>query len=396
MFRKKIEPLKIFNSIPVSEENRSDFNDSLNRINITRAKYTTTTFIVMEALLIIISFALKRIYLNYIILYAVMLSAMSAFYIVFKKFGANISYYRTPINFTGLVFAGFILCWCALISLLDLSSGGQFTVYAIALFAIAVTPLYKPASLALVYLIVHVFFLAAFPHFDKSGVIPFNIAVNSTTAVIFSWLIAFMRYRNHAIQFNNELLIQGKNNELEQINNELKEANKKLEKISQIDGLTGVYNRYMFDYTISLDWERCRRQFAPLSLLMIDIDFFKIYNDHYGHQAGDECLRQVARIIVSCVESSSNIVARYGGEEFAVIFPYMKKDCVYQIGEKMRKMVEERAILNEYSPISRYLTISLGVYTILPSDQITLYDLIKNADVALYKAKKQRNNIVVA
>lgn len=205
-----------------------------------------------------------------------------------------------------------------------------------------------------------------------------------------------MRYKNYEEDFNNRKIIQEKSDELNRVNKELEAVNRKLEKLSQTDGLTGTFNRLVFDRTMKTEWDRCRRHLIPLSLIMIDIDFFKAYNDNYGHQAGDNCLRKVSGVLISCARRSSDIVARYGGEEFAVIIPHIGKDKVLQFAEQLRKGVEQLDIPHEYSSVSNHITISLGVHTTIPSEASSVEEFIRIADRALYEAKKKRNNLVAA
>lgn len=269
-------------------------------------------------------------------------------------------------------------------------------VYIFAVISVAVTPLFEPVVLLLIYLPVHTAFIVLLPIASFPSGIPFGNIANSTTFIIISWIISLMRYRQQAIAFNNAKLIEGKNSELNRINIELQETNHMLEKLARIDGLTGIYNRSVFDLTMKLEWDRCKRQFEPLSLLMIDIDFFKAFNDHYGHQAGDDCIRQVAGVLSSCAKRASDTVARYGGEEFAVILPCTGRNHAEIIAEQIRGKVEELAIPHGFSCTSKYVTISLGVYTAIPINVIPIEEFIKNADLALYGAKKYRNNVVVS
>src|SRR5690606_14676685 len=140
--------------------------------------------------------------------------------------------------------------------------------------------------------------------------------------------ISRIRYTNYVEDFEYKKIIKEKSDELERVNRELAEANRKLEKLSQTDSLTGIFNRSVLDRTIKAEWDRCKRHGIPLSMIMVDIDFFKEYNDNYGHLAGDNCIRRVARLLKTCLKRSSDIVARYGGDEFAVILPHMNKDNV--------------------------------------------------------------------
>ena len=140
--------------------------------------------------------------------------------------------------------------------------------------------------------------------------------------------------------------------------------------------------------------DRWRPHSIPLTLMMIDIDFFKSFNDNYGHQAGDDCIRDVARLLRASAQRSSDVVARYGGDEFAIILPHMEKEEAYQFAEQIRKRVLELAVPHEYSSVSPYLTISVGVHTIVPSDQSSIEECIKTADEAQYKKKKSHNKVV--
>ncbi len=203
-----------------------------------------------------------------------------------------------------------------------------------------------------------------------------------------------MRYRKQLEDFNNKKIIKEKSRELNRVNLELKEANQKLERISQTDSLTGIYNRLVFDRDIEAKWESCKKDSVALSLILVDIDFFKEYNDNYGHQAGDTCLKQVTETMSNCIKRSSDIVARYGGEEFAVILPDMVEADALELAEIMRKKIEELNISHLFSSACKYVTISLGVHSVIPSDEMSMEKFIKITDNALFKAKKENRNRV--
>jgi diguanylate cyclase (GGDEF)-like protein/PAS domain S-box-containing protein len=176
--------------------------------------------------------------------------------------------------------------------------------------------------------------------------------------------------------------------------NTLKEANERLERLSALDGLTGVANRRCFDETIQREWTRLQRTKDFLSLIMCDVDFFKLFNDTYGHHDGDDCLKLVARAMKGTARRGGDCVARYGGEEFAVIMPVTGKKSANYIAEKIRQNVEKRAIAHSKSAVAPFVTLSLGVATIVPDDQGTPELLIKCADQALYLAKSSGRNCV--
>jgi len=178
--------------------------------------------------------------------------------------------------------------------------------------------------------------------------------------------------------------------------NTLKEANERLERLSTLDGLTGVDNRRSFDQTIQQEWKRMQRTKDFLSLIMCDVDFFKLFNDTYGHQSGDDCLKSVARAMKGIARRGGDCVARYGGEEFAVILPVTGKKNAVFIAEKIRQIVEKKAIAHGKSSVAPFVTLSLGVATVIPDDQGTPELLIKCADEALYLAKSSgRNRVMV-
>lgn len=165
-------------------------------------------------------------------------------------------------------------------------------------------------------------------------------------------------------------------------------ANKELVRISSSDGLTGVANRRFFDETIALEWRRARRHSNSIAMLMCDVDFFKLFNDTYGHQAGDDCLRKVATAISLNTERPSDLVARYGGEEFVVVLPETTIGGALMVAEKIRQAIRELNIAHESSPGGR-VTMSIGIASAAPGFDNPPDDLIHAADKALYRAKRE-------
>ncbi|MCF6235061.1 MAG: diguanylate cyclase [Gammaproteobacteria bacterium] len=178
---------------------------------------------------------------------------------------------------------------------------------------------------------------------------------------------------------------------LDVVHKELKEKNAELERISLEDGLTGISNRRSFDLFLQKEWDRAIRDKTNIGLVMIDIDHFKGYNDHYGHQGGDDCLRQVASALAEVVGRPGDMVARYGGEEFVVVLPNTDIQGAGLIAEKLRQKVENLALPHNYSATANYVSISLGVAGVLPTDSVP-DELIKLADNALYEAKESGRN----
>lgn len=173
---------------------------------------------------------------------------------------------------------------------------------------------------------------------------------------------------------------------------DLKEANQRLAELSTTDPLTGIANRRQFDQTLAVEWKRAQRQQQPLSLLMLDVDMFKAYNDHYGHQAGDECLRAIAVALRSCCQRSGDLLARYGGEEFVLIADADQAGAL-QFAEKLRSAVEDIKLAHARSP-SGQVTASIGLATLVPDPTTSPDTLLRLADEALYQAKADGRNRV--
>lgn len=172
---------------------------------------------------------------------------------------------------------------------------------------------------------------------------------------------------------------------------ELQLLNRKLEALSLTDSLTGNANRRHFDSTLRLEWQRAQRLGQPLALAMLDVDWFKHYNDHYGHPAGDDCLRLIAQTLTTTVCRSSDLVARYGGEEFAFIAPMTGGAGALEIAHKVVHAVAALALPHRDSPLG-YVTLSIGVVAMHPNPADTPERLLQRADAALYQAKTQGRN----
>ncbi|AKU12052.1 response regulator receiver modulated diguanylate cyclase [Azoarcus sp. CIB] len=174
----------------------------------------------------------------------------------------------------------------------------------------------------------------------------------------------------------------------------LDEANRELTRLSAFDGLTGIANRRTFDVTLSREWRRSARSGAPISLMVVDVDCFKQFNDAYGHQVGDECLKAVARALAGNTRRPIDLVARYGGEEFAVVLPDTDAQGAAIVAESMRRAVEALAITHRHSTAARVVTVSVGIAVTKPerSDDGGFATLLARADEALYRAKRDGRN----
>lgn len=180
---------------------------------------------------------------------------------------------------------------------------------------------------------------------------------------------------------------------LETLTEELKIANQQLQQLVLIDPLTGIANRRLFDERFKTEWRRALLEKQPISLILLDLDFFKHYNDAYGHLAGDDCLRRVAEALSANVYRTGDLVARVGGEEFSILLPNADRTDVLAVAEAIRSEIFELNIKHERSPYQR-MTASVGATTMLPDKKTTPDVLIAMADGAMYQAKASgRNNV---
>lgn len=167
----------------------------------------------------------------------------------------------------------------------------------------------------------------------------------------------------------------------------------RLEEMTQTDGLTNLANRRRFDEALNEEWRRARRTETPVSLIMIDIDFFKHFNDNYGHLEGDICLKKVSAVLAKTGNRPGDLVARFGGEEFVVLLSGAASDAAQMLAERLRSAVSNLKVKHEYSETADHVTISLGIASVIPGhEQNNPQVLISLADTALYQAKKNGRN----
>ncbi len=175
---------------------------------------------------------------------------------------------------------------------------------------------------------------------------------------------------------------------------ELKKLRDQMKANSMRDGLTEIANKRKFEEVLRAEWSRGDRYQEPLALLLLDIDFFKNFNDKYGHLEGDDCLKKVAKALQEHLKRGTDLVARWGGEEFACILSNTTEEGALQVAEELRQKVENLKIVHETSDISEYVTISAGVAIMTPDKQLHHDEIVKKADEALYKAKQNGRNRV--
>lgn len=223
-------------------------------------------------------------------------------------------------------------------------------------------------------------FLAWFAAYKTLNSYDLYILLYFFTTVVICGAIALLVERQDKLLFLHKVVLLHRVEAQEDINNELS-------LLSQIDGLSGLANRRYFDQMLVQEWSRAQRDKTMLSIIFIDIDFFKIYNDTYGHLAGDECIKKVSLALSSVVVRPADLVARYGGEEFIVLLPNTEVEGAVHIAEQMLSVVDRAKIPHKGSLILENVSVSIGVASCTPLKSIQATDLINAADMALYQAK---------
>jgi diguanylate cyclase (GGDEF)-like protein len=182
--------------------------------------------------------------------------------------------------------------------------------------------------------------------------------------------------------------------ENEQLLSHLQGINNRLIELSVIDELTQIANRRSLDETLEKEWLRSKRMKSPISILMIDVDYFKQFNDEFGHIKGDECLRYIAKFLKENMNRPGDFLARYGGEEFCIIMPETNLNGAVSFAEKIHSGIRELKISNPRSEVSKYVTVCIGIASVVPAVEESYMDLIYTSDKALYKAKNEGRNII--
>ncbi|MDG2990708.1 PAS domain S-box protein [Candidatus Synechococcus calcipolaris G9] len=230
---------------------------------------------------------------------------------------------------------------------------------------------------------------------QSGGWLIFPLVINHQT-----WgTLTLQRYDEHPNWQDHEIaLAQSVVNQLAvairqaQLYRDLQHANAELSRLATIDGLTQIANRRHFDLHLSQEWQRCLREQACLSLVLCDVDYFKPYNDHYGHQAGDDCLIQIAQTLAQAARRSTDLIARYGGEEFALVLPNTDLDGTLRVIHKIQEALHRLNIPHLASSIGDRITISFGVVTLTPHSSRSLDEFLNAADQSLYHAKQSGRN----
>ncbi len=222
----------------------------------------------------------------------------------------------------------------------------------------------------------------------------FKLGANDYMVKLPDQIEMIARIRYHSQAYITQLERDEAFKALEESKSKLTEANRTLQKLSSLDGLTGIANRRSFDEILQKEWNRAMRGEKSIGLIMIDIDFFKLYNDHYGHQGGDDCLKKVAKCLEAAMHRETDFLSRYGGEEFSSVLPDTDFKGAFKVAEEMRLALNDLKIEHAKSKVSDIVSISSGVSAVTPLQGADPEVLIAAADQALYKAKEDGRNRV--
>lgn len=394
--------MKLLNYISLSSEEKNIFRENTLIENIKRAKIQVWIIITLELILIISDLITsrlsidKRFYFDHYLYMYILMIVISVLFLIFnKKYLSHIpkNKYHT-IEISIVLYITFIMTWGSVISLMDQKLYGQVMTFMVNMIVCSVIYYLDYKKMILPYLLSILTLFLGLPFFQSSKDILIGHYINITLFFILSWIVSRILYFNYYNYFRSNLLLKKEIKLNSQIKEELKKLNDQLMEKSLIDELTKIPNRRSFNEHIDSIYNDVTKINSPISIIMMDIDFFKEYNDYYGHTSGDEALILVAQTINSFVDEKISLAARYGGEEFIFISVNTNKDDIYKVADGIRNRVMNLKIPHIGSNYNKYLTISLGISTLTFLNKNDIFKCIDLADKALYWAKNCGRNCI--
>lgn len=400
--------------------NWEDLERELAFLNINRMrKFVLITMVVELFLLLADGYIYKRLSVgslleNYYVIMYLALMEVSLLYLLILPRLERLLQRNVISTFTvkTLLVAYFTLAlvWGALIMTQRHSPAGNLSTFVVVLMLGSLLLYLDNVSLIVPYLAALLVVVLTGAGLSFNGEPGFNHYLNFIIYMVLSWFISRTLYSSYTSQYSSRCLIEVQNRLLKETNEDLvKEAlmkqeiqeqlelaNLELVNLSLIDDLTGIPNRRNLDFFLNYEWQRSYREQTPLSIIMIDIDCFKSFNDHYGHVSGDQALVRVARQLQACRRRSSDFVARYGGEEFLFVALNVDEKGTHTVAEMLRRQVEELKIPHAFSHAALWVTISVGTVILVPGEIESFSDAIRMADRALYEAKQAGGNTIRA
>jgi diguanylate cyclase (GGDEF)-like protein len=397
----------------IATDDRESFWIELLGENMHRGKILAFVIIGFETVLLLtdIITSLLRVdsrfaFDDYLMMYSIMI-AVTAVYLLtvrtFRKYLYDVGRKRN-LETIVIVYITFVMSWGSVVSLMDQKLYGQLLTFMVNMIVCSVIYLLDNRKILIPYAVSVLILALGLPFFQESSDILIGHYVNLAVFISISWLTSRILYHNFVDNFNSSKLLDRYNRLLEneidenkRINARLEAANKQLQGLALLDELTGIPNRRSFREFIERAFPACVINGSTLSLIMIDIDFFKQFNDRYGHEAGDKTLIAVANQINAVVREPGEFVTRWGGEEFVYASFNKAEEETAQMAATIGAKVSELRIAHDDSPIAPYITVSIGLCTIPLLEKRDVTTAIRLADRALYAAKNGgRNRIVVA
>ncbi len=337
----------------------------------------------------------------YFFMYMTMI-LLNFFFILFaKKYEKdqepNVRFYEVALISYMIIF----MVWGSTIALVDQRLYGQLMAFVINITSGSVIFYFSNKHILIPYSISSIVLCAGLPFFQSSTEVLIGHYINLIIFLFFSWVASRILYFTYCSSFKSAILLEQTNQMLEDeikenhiINQQLEAANKELQHLSLMDELTSIPNRRAFYQHIESMLSTPSNRDSIVSLIMIDIDYFKLFNDHYGHAEGDKIIKCVAQQINTVVRPPSDFAARLGGEEFVFVSFFKNENEIEQLAETIRSQVVEMKIPHKYSNINEYVTVSIGTATHIISQNKGIDELMRFADEALYAAKANGRNCV--
>ncbi|GAA0179559.1 GGDEF domain-containing protein [Clostridium sediminicola] len=378
---------KLFVKIP--EKYKEEFERETSLHNTKNCMQFSKVVFLFEVIIIAVSFMPmpKTFYgttLEYYRIMYILLGVIILLYMfLFKTIRNGKIKKQITIQYIHLSYVVIGLLWGSGISILDQIYYHQIIVYLTFIVGISLVIFIKPYLLLYVYTVIQVLFMSMIYLMEDSKLQIFGHCLNTTIFITIGWFVSRHLYKDRLESFIKRKIIEEKNVELNK-------ANKKLEELSSHDSLTGLYNRRKLNTILDEQWENSINKNIKLFMIMIDIDYFKKFNDTYGHIEGDRCIIEISNILKSFCRENGGFAARYGGDEFCLIFPGIQKNILESKIISLREKVRGLKLYNQLSPIDKYITISLGLYVGMAEKNIDPWSFVINADRDLYNNKLRR------
>lgn len=360
----------------IKREYREEFNKEMIRLNNRRCQIVLLILVIPMIIYVFWEsiFLKQHLYLEMLFMFAALIGL---YFLYFKKNKRYIGVVHIFIMIACMI-------WAQYVNYANSQVSPSYTPYIIGLIGLAAIAYLKPKCSIILFGVNHIVFLLIYAHLVHGAIAILESSVNTSIAMLFAFLFSFFNYQSKFHLFENKKLVE-----------ELNLANQKLTEYAHTDIGTGINNRLALNKILEHEWYSAMESEEMISLIMIDIDFFKQYNDTYGHSKGDICLREVAQCISQNTFITSAFVGRYGGEEFIVILPRTDEEEALKIAENIR----EQVIMLQIPHLGReddmnILTISLGVASVIPNNSDKSIYLLELADKALYRAKAEGRNRV--